>query len=100
MLSNVVLIATPPAPEICWAATMRSPTGAMGGRLSMHPLRRGVLRLHQPNAGSQLAAQADMSVNWVSRMLLPDGSRKPESMPYGRCSGGSVNSTPRAGSSR
>src|SRR4051794_9953403 len=32
-------------------------------------------------------------------MLLPDGSRNPESMPYGRSTGGSVNSTPRALSS-
>ncbi len=35
----------------------------------------------------------------VSRKLLPDGSRNPESMPYGRSSGFSVNSTPRADSS-
>jgi len=34
--------------------------------------------------------------NWVSRTLFPDGSRKPESMPYGISCGGSVNSTPRA----
>src|ERR1700722_9368661 len=32
----------------------------------------------------------------VSRTLLPDGSRNPESMPYGMSCGASVNSTPRA----
>ena len=35
----------------------------------------------------------------VRRIELPDGSRKPESMPYGRSSGASLNSTPRARSS-
>ncbi len=36
---------------------------------------------------------------WVSRTLLPDGSRNPQSMPYGIWWGSSVNSTPRALSS-
>ena len=36
------------------------------------------------------------SASWVSRMLLPDGSRKPASIPYGASNGASVNSTPRA----
>ena len=42
---------------------------------------------------AQVAASA---LTWVRRMWLPDGSRKPESMPYGRSSGFSTNSTPRA----
>lgn len=37
--------------------------------------------------------------SWVSRKWFPDGSRKPASRPYGRSSGGSMNSTPRALSS-
>lgn len=36
---------------------------------------------------------------WVSRMLLPDGSRNEVSMPYGCTVGGSLNVTPRADSS-
>lgn len=43
-------------------------------------------------AADQSAAS---SRTWVNRMLFPDGSRKPESIPYGRASGCSVNSTPR-----
>jgi hypothetical protein len=43
-------------------------------------------------AGLQTPA---VSRTCVRRRLLPEGSRKPESMPYGRSSGGSVNSTPR-----
>jgi len=39
---------------------------------------------------------AAISANWVSRTLLPDGSRNPQSMPYGIWCGSSVNSTPRA----
>lgn len=39
------------------------------------------------------------SISWVSRTLLPDGSRNPESMPYGIRCGSSVKSTPRAWSS-
>jgi hypothetical protein len=35
----------------------------------------------------------------VRRKLLPEGSRKAESIPYGRSSGSSVNSTPRPFSS-
>ena len=40
-----------------------------------------------------------ISRTWVRRKWLPDGSRKPASMPYGRSSGVSVNSTPAALSS-
>jgi diacylglycerol O-acyltransferase len=36
-----------------------------------------------------------ISASWVNRTLLPDGSRKPQSMPYGISCGSSVNSTPR-----
>jgi hypothetical protein len=58
---------------------------------------------HLSDAPSQpLEATASSSARsriWPSRMLLPEGSRKPESIPYGRSSGGSWNSTPRAFSS-
>src|SRR3954451_22514355 len=36
------------------------------------------------------------SLTWVSRKWFPDGSRNDESIPYGRSSGVSTNSTPRA----
>ena len=39
---------------------------------------------------------AGISANWVRRTLLPEGSRKPQSIPYGIWVGYSVNSTPRA----
>ncbi len=35
---------------------------------------------------------------WLNRMLLPNGSRRPQSIPYGRSVGSSVNSTPLADS--
>ena len=50
-------------------------------------------------AGRRLAQTVVSSRTSVRRKLFPDGSRKPESMPYGRSSGASVNSTPRALSS-
>ena len=48
---------------------------------------------------AQLDHAVASSLTCVSRKLLPDGSRKPESMPYGYSSGSEVNSTPRALSS-
>ena len=61
--------------------------------------RRVVPQRGQARAGAGLprAATGDQasSLTWVSRKLFPDGSRKPASMPYGRSSGVSWNSTPR-----
>jgi hypothetical protein len=58
------------------------------------PLRPGPTDLLRP--GPDPFAQTE-AISWasVSRKLLPDGSRNPASMPYGRFSGSSVNSTPR-----
>jgi hypothetical protein len=61
---------------------------ALGGRRSDPP--SVLLIAAQAIAGSRTC---------VSRNWLPDGSRNAESTPYGRSSGDSVNSTPRAVSS-
>ena len=61
----------------------------------------------EPDTGTRyrlaVAALADVAGTWNSgwenRMWLPKGSRKPQSMPYGRSVGSSVNSTPLARSS-
>src|SRR3954452_22081893 len=53
-------------------------------------MRRPMLRFYEIEA---------RSLTCVRRKLLPDGSRKPASIPYGRSSGVSLNSTPRAFSS-
>src|ERR1700722_8731734 len=58
----------------------------------------GSVDLRGPD-GSETVAAMTRSLTWVRRKLLPDGSRKPESIPYGRSSGVSENSTPRASSS-
>jgi hypothetical protein len=61
------------------------------------PRDRGSSRPRRPGAGRARSAGAyDIAiVSCVRRKLLPDGSRKPQSIPYGRCSGSSTNSTPR-----
>ena len=63
----------------------------LGRRLAGH--RMGARRLVEAHG---VYAGAATFVSCESRKWLPDGSRKPQSMPYGRSSGGSVNSTPRA----
>ncbi len=49
-------------------------------------------RAARRKGGQAVAATSRTSVR---RMWLPDGSRNPESIPYGRSSGASTNSTPR-----
>jgi NAD(P)-dependent dehydrogenase (short-subunit alcohol dehydrogenase family) len=56
---------------------------------------RAALRTARRAAAALPAQTPAVSRTCVSRRLLPEGSRNPESMPYGRSSGGSVNSTPR-----
>ncbi len=44
---------------------------------------RAEARLTGAPADANYAAPAVMSISWVRRTLLPDGSRKPQSTPYG-----------------
>lgn len=73
------------------------PEGAAG------PLARhrdgGSGRRVEGSADSDQCRFGSNSSTCVSRMLLPDGSRKDVSIPYGCAVGGSLNSTPRADSS-
>ena len=66
-------------------AGVAASTGWRLATVSRHPVSR---RQSQTDA---------ISRTWVSRRLLPDGSRKPESMPYGRAGGTKAT---RAGSQR
>ena len=88
------------------------PAGILVGRISTkRGVIAGLLLLAASSLGFALAGGSvalgiarfaqglASSLTWVSRKLLPDGSRKPESMPYGYSSGSEVNSTPRALSS-
>lgn len=56
----------------------------------------GTGKFHGHAMTQAVERSATASLTWVSRRLLPDGSRRPASIPYGRCSGFSTNSTPRA----
>ena len=68
-------------------ATTASSVTSSPGPSSSRGKPATILRSRQP---------AQSGFTWVSRSELPDGSRNPESMPYGMSSGASVNSTPRA----
>jgi hypothetical protein len=59
----------------------------------------GALAESSCSAAGSRRQTAATSLTCVSRMWLPDGSRKAASIPYGRSSGSSVNSTPRPRSS-
>ena len=68
-------------------------SGSPGSTPGSGPRRKSLI-------GDPVQSQAVAgSRTWVMRKLLPDGSRNPESIPYGRSSGASVNSTPRSLSS-
>jgi uncharacterized membrane protein YdfJ with MMPL/SSD domain len=65
--------------------------GGMGAPAARRATRLGAAAAAQAVAGSRTC---------VTRIELPDGSRSAASMPYGRSSGSSTNSTPRPRSSR
>ena len=83
--------------------------GGLDPGISQWVINQGPSPTNVPGATTKKAAEptaavevrtypvlAGISANWVSRTLLPDGSRNPQSMPYGIWWGSSVNSTPRA----
>jgi hypothetical protein len=83
--------------------------GWLDPEISQRVINQGPSPTNVPGATTKKAAEptaavevrtypvlAGISVNWVSRTLLPDGSRNPQSIPYGIWWGSSVNSTPRA----
>src|SRR6201988_2336643 len=83
--------------------------GGLDPGISKRVINQGPSPTNVPGATTKKAAEptaavevrtypvlAGISANWVSRTLLPDGSRNPLSMPYGIWCGSSVNSTPRA----
>jgi len=79
--------------------TSRVPAGALtvrpgpGGGAG-HDRRR--LRTEfRGGAGGRTPGVQDFG-GWVNRMELPNGSRRPQSVPYGRSVGSSVKSTPRS----
>ena len=58
----------------------------------------GGLRQPDESPAALPAGPAGYDLGWVKRMGLPKGSRRPQSIPYGRSVGSSVNSTPRPSS--
>src|ERR1700754_1568774 len=83
--------------------------GGLDPGISQWGINQGPSPTHVPGGTTKNAAEptaaaevrtypvlAGISANWVSRTLLPDGSRNPQSIPYGIWCGSSVNSTPRA----
>ena len=57
---------------------------------------KGLLGIDQRNIVTESVKQAALERGvWTRRIELPDGSWKPASIPYGRCEGSSLNSTPR-----